>query len=221
MIAPPTLPQIEQDKKEIVESFERAFALIDQLAKDTEELKALENSRTTRFDTALTEVENALSNLKTSSRRGEDESRRITDEVRGLKELIPKAMEEQKEINESQLKELNNELRSLKKLLGQRMNSSVPSSSSLLGAGSTSGGLPLGQQSQTTAVDATSSDTEEKTPRHGLISSVNGLSPSQEQSSNLSSSNKAAIPAWQLAANRKSNSTKPTAILSQESSVST
>ena len=39
MIAPPTAPQLEQDKMAIDESFEKAFSLLDQLAKDTENLE--------------------------------------------------------------------------------------------------------------------------------------------------------------------------------------
>jgi peroxin-14 len=67
-------------------------------------------------------VENVISELKTASKRREDESRRISDEVRGLKDLIPKAMEGQKETTDSRLRELNTELKSLKTLMGQRMN---------------------------------------------------------------------------------------------------
>ena len=61
MIAPPTAPQLEQDKQAIDESFEKAFSLLDQLAKDTEALKSSEQARTERLDTALTEVETVIS----------------------------------------------------------------------------------------------------------------------------------------------------------------
>ena len=44
LIAPPTPPQIEQDKAGIDASFDKAFALLDQLATDTQELKDAEKS---------------------------------------------------------------------------------------------------------------------------------------------------------------------------------
>ncbi len=72
MIAPPTTPQLEQDKQAIDESFEKAFSLLDQLAKDTETLKSSEQARTERLDAALTEVEGVISDLKTASRRREE-----------------------------------------------------------------------------------------------------------------------------------------------------
>ncbi|ESZ91067.1 hypothetical protein SBOR_8561 [Sclerotinia borealis F-4128] len=124
IIAPPTPPQLEQDKKEIDDSFEKAFSLLDQLAKDTETLKTSEQQRTEKLDVALTEVETVINELKSASRRRDEESRRMGDEVRGLKDLIPRAMEGQKEATDNRLKELAVELKSLKTLMGQRMNPS-------------------------------------------------------------------------------------------------
>jgi peroxin-14 len=46
LVAPPTPERLEQDKKTIDEQFEKAFSLVDQLAKDTEALKAAEQQRT-------------------------------------------------------------------------------------------------------------------------------------------------------------------------------
>ncbi|KAK0258177.1 hypothetical protein B0A54_00241 [Friedmanniomyces endolithicus] len=57
LIAPPTPPQLEQDKSHIDASFDKAFALLDQLATDTQELKDSEKARTERLDQALSEVE--------------------------------------------------------------------------------------------------------------------------------------------------------------------
>lgn len=121
MIAPPTPPQLEQDKAAIDASFAQAFALIDQLAKDTDALRIAELSRTERLDSALEDLESITSELKASSKRREDESRRIEDEVRALKELIPKALEGWKADGDSRLKDLGNEMGSLKRLIGNRV----------------------------------------------------------------------------------------------------
>jgi peroxin-14 len=121
LIAPPTPPQLEQDKASIDASFTRAFDLLDQLSTDTAALKASEESRTTRLDSALGEMESVLASLKESSKRQGDDNRRIEDDVRGLRDLIPKAMDAQKESSDARLKELSSELKSLKTLVGNRM----------------------------------------------------------------------------------------------------
>jgi peroxin-14 len=216
MIAPPTAPQLEQDKKAIDDSFEKAFSLLDQLAKDTENLKTSEQARTERLDTALTEVENVISELKISSRRREEESRRISDEVRGLKDLIPKAMEGQKENTDSRLKELNTELKSLKTLMGQRINPTSQTSSNSYGrasgiGASSSTGTPSVTPNFSTANQ--SSSAEVLSPKPASVSNGTGTeSVASIQGRTASPFNtgapagKAAIPAWQMAALNKSSS---------------
>ena len=121
LISPPTPPQLESDKAAIDASFAQAFALIDQLAKDTDALRIAELSRTERLDAALEDFESVTSDLKASSKRREEESRRIEDEVRALKDLIPKALEGWKADGDSRLKDLGNEMGSLKRLIGNRV----------------------------------------------------------------------------------------------------
>lgn len=215
MIAPPTAPQLEQDKKSIDESFEKAFSLLDQLAKDTETLKTSEQARTERLDTALTEVENVISELKISSRRREEESRRISDEVRGLKDLIPKAMEGQRENTDSRLKELNTELKSLKTLMGQRMNPASQTSTNSYGRPSGIGASSAtGTPSATPNFNANqNSSAEVVSPKPASVSNGTGTeSVASIQGRTASPFNtgapagRAAIPAWQMAAANKSSS---------------
>src|SRR3954469_2582368 len=73
LIAPPTPPQLEQDKENIDEQFSRAFTLIEQLSTDTAALKSAEEARTERLDSALKDVETLVADLKNSSRRRDDE----------------------------------------------------------------------------------------------------------------------------------------------------
>ncbi|KAJ3472261.1 hypothetical protein NLG97_g11142 [Lecanicillium saksenae] len=96
LIAPPTPEKLEQDKKSIEDQFERAFNLVEQLAKDTEELKQTEQQRTEKLDAALAELETVMSDLKTANRRRDDDAQRIREDIQGLKDAIPKAMESQK-----------------------------------------------------------------------------------------------------------------------------
>ncbi|PQE25565.1 peroxin 14 protein [Rutstroemia sp. NJR-2017a BBW] len=207
MIAPPTPPQLEQDKQAIDESFEKAFSLLDQLAKDTETLKTSEQERTERLDAALTEVETVISELKSASRRREEESRRIGDEVRGLKDLIPRAMDGQKEATDNRLKELNTELKSLKTLMGQRMNPTPTTSpySRLPTSGQLSTPAP------STATPTGDLPSEVIPPRPASVSTSSGTEVVGSIQARTSTpfntgapAGGAKIPAWQMAAANKS-----------------
>lgn len=128
LVAPPTPERLETDKKSIDEQFEKAFALVDQVAKDTEALKAAEEQRTEKLDSALAELETVINDLKSSNRRREDEAQRIRDDVTALKNSIPKAMDAQKSLTDTRLQEVNAELKSLKTIISQRMGSQQASS---------------------------------------------------------------------------------------------
>lgn len=209
IIAPPTAPQLEQDKQAIDEQFEKAFSLLEQLSKDTDALKTSEQARTERLDAALSEVEGVIGELKTASRKREEEARRMSDEVRGLKDLIPKAMEGQKETTDGRLRELNTELKSLKTLMGQRLNPQATSTSSSYGRPSSAQNTAV-----TSAVAPNGSSTAEtSTPKPATVSNGSAIEASASSGRSGSSfgtglpAGKAAIPSWQLAASNKTSTT--------------
>ncbi len=222
LIAPPTPPQLEQDKASIDASFEKAFALLDQLSTDTSALKDSEKARTERLDNALREVEEVMSELKTTSRRREDEGRRISEDVRSLKALIPKALEGQKDLTDGRLKELGSELRSLKTLVGNRVGGGAPSP-----AASARNYGALGGQGVNGAGSGTPKETPPQSLSGGVVSSSANVSngpsekqaapsstpgtPTRENSNALATerptSGRAAIPAWQMAAATKKKNT--------------
>lgn len=222
LIAPPTPPQLEQDKASIDASFEKAFALLDQLSTDTSALKTSEEARTERLDTALREVELVITELKTASRRREDEGRRISEEVSALKGLIPKALEGQKDLTDGRLKELGSELKSLKTLIGNRMGGGVSSPAAsarnygalggqaVSGSGSTTPREPPAQNSSngsgTSGLGASIGSSESQTARSSTPTTVSSA-PNKEGSTSFgASSGRAAIPAWQMAAASKAKS---------------
>ncbi|RMY46889.1 hypothetical protein D0865_09003 [Hortaea werneckii] len=137
LISPPTPPQLEQDKSAVDESFDKAFALLDQLASDTTELKESEKARTEKLDAALGEVEAVVGRMREANENREAEGRRLAREVEGLREGIPRAIEKERERDEERLRELVAEVRSLKTLVGNRM-----------GGGSVGAGAPQQQQQQ-------------------------------------------------------------------------
>jgi len=221
LIAPPTPPQLEQDKQTIDQSFEKAFALLDQLSTDTEELKAAEKSRTERLDTALSELESVLSALRESEKKRDDESKRNADEIRGLRELIPKAMEGQKEATDTRLKNLGEELKSLSKLISNRVGGSNPAPSPTTTApagGRTLNSFQTNGTSSTTTTDAapsTNGQTLGSTPQPQTESSSTPAEGSRSGTPTSisrfgSGGGKASIPAWQMAAAKKAEEKKDT-----------
>ncbi|KAF1974802.1 hypothetical protein BU23DRAFT_553047 [Bimuria novae-zelandiae CBS 107.79] len=238
LIAPPTPPQLEQDKASIDESFKRAFDLLEQLNTDTSALKASEEARTTRLDNALGEMESVLAGLKESSKRQGDDNRRIEDDVRGLRDLIPKALDAQKDATDTRLKELSSELKSLKTLVGNRMGAgaarpppSTPASyygaGQTLGSTSTAGnisGAATPAPTSTPATPAPTSTPATPAPEQSAASTsaVDGQgsntaapsTPVPEKPAAASSpygrmaNGRAAIPAWQMAAAKKNEEAK-------------
>lgn len=216
LIAPPTPPQLEQDKENIDQQFSRAFTLIEQLSTDTAALKSAEEARTERLDAALKEVETVVADLKNSSRRRDDETRRISDEVKSLKDAIPKALEGAREGNENRLRELGNELKSLKVLLGNRLGGGSGASSPA--AGRTAGApRPAAEETQlTNGVAAAaapplppSATPSEQEPQPSLAAPSTNASQSTGTPVNNPLSQfgrSASIPAWQMAAANRSKS---------------
>ncbi|KAL8914897.1 MAG: hypothetical protein Q9171_000524 [Xanthocarpia ochracea] len=121
LISPPTPPQLESDKASIDASFARAFALIDQLATDTSEIKKSEEERTKKVDTSLDAVNKVVEDFKDGIRKRELENRVIADQVHSLRDLVPKALEGWKSQSDDRLEELREEVKSLKKLLATRV----------------------------------------------------------------------------------------------------
>lgn len=216
LIAPPTPPQLEQDKKDVDEEFSRAFTLIDQLSTDTAALKSAEEARTERLDGTLKDVENLVSDLKTASRRRDDETRRISDEVKTLKDAIPKALQGAREGNENRLKELGTELKSLKVLLGNRVGGGATPGSPAAGRATTPTNPSLSAASRPAEEPAASAPAPAAAPAATPAANVatapaptSGAesqpaaagTPAPASPSPLSQLGKSAsIPAWQMAA---------------------
>jgi len=200
LIAPPTPPQLESDKADIDRKFSEAFDILSTLQADTSALKNAEEERKARVDAALEEVESVVQDLKNAAKRREDESKRVGDEVRGLRELIPKALEGQKDQQKKALEDLQTELQSLKSLVINRTQSARPA----YATNGISGTPPLDPGSQSGQTLGSTGSTlggagrkEGGGPPSGLpfggVGTVGG---------------KPAIPAWQMAAAR-ANSTPP------------
>ncbi|ROT34905.1 hypothetical protein SODALDRAFT_73460 [Sodiomyces alkalinus F11] len=201
LIAPPTPERLEQDKKSIEEQFDKAFSLVEQLAKDTEALKAAERERTERLDGALSDFEAVINEIKSANRRRDDEAQRIRDDVGNLKDGIPRAMDSQKDLTDQRLREINAELTSLKALISQRMQSApTPSASSNVNGFPQTTSATAATPSPMAGKQATVS-VESPTPS-AAASPAAGDAPNPLLARGLGLGNtgaKASIPAWQMA----------------------
>lgn len=205
-MAPPTPEKLEQDKKSIEEQFDRAFTLVEQLAKDTESLKTAEKERTEKLDAAIADLETVMTDLKAANRRREDDANRIRDEVQSLKDAIPKALENQKGLTDGRLREINTELTSLKTLVSQRMSSSAstPTSSTFLrgasGVGNTSTPAAPSSAPKTNG-EKTAAESTTTTPAAEVPKPTFPSAPLVNRSSSplANMTGKKSIPAWQMA----------------------
>lgn len=215
LMAPPTPPQLEQDKAAIDEQFNKAFALLDTLSQDTDALKKAEEERTTRLDSAITDIESIISELKNANAKREDDARRMEAEIKAMKESLPRSIDNVRDASDRQLKELSNELGSLKLLMGNRIGGSAGGMS----------GIPKTQPANISSVSNSVAQNTAPETAPGSSSNVTGVngvgkapsftmptSPITQSSTTprppsasafSSSSNKAAIPAWQMAAQNK------------------
>jgi len=233
LISPPTPPQLTQDKEAIDASFDKAFALLDQLATDTQELKDSEQQRSTRLDRALSEVEGVLGRMKDANEAREREGRRMAKEIDELKEAIPRAMERERESMDARLRDLGGEMKSLKTLVANRMAGpplGAQQQQPQQGAGLRGANPPYGSQQpppQPTSgggVNGTSSSTPSgnTTADANGAPHANGTSQDGKAVSNILSDRsatsspyggralggRAQIPAWQLAAKKRNEETK-------------
>ena len=136
LIAPPAPPQIEQDKAEIGEQYDRLNAVLEQLQIESNELKTTQEEQKTRVEGALTSVDEAVTELKGQTERRESDIRSFKSDIEAIREMVPKvlnpatkiysrlnllkAFEKNKESQNAALVDLQNELKSLKSLLSNR-----------------------------------------------------------------------------------------------------
>lgn len=212
LIAPPTPPQLEQDKASIDASFEKAFALLDQLATDTQELKDSEQERKQRMDHALAEVESVIGKMKEANETRELEAKRMARELEDIKEQIPQAIQKEKETTEGRLKDLAAEMKSLKTLVSNRMGGggapqrTTPSFSwhatnAINGTGAPAP-APAVQSPETSGTNVAVEDGEKS------ASVLPERAPSSSPYGGRTLGGKAQIPSWQLAAKKKAEEAK-------------
>ena len=208
LIAPPTPPQLEQDKASIDASFDKAFALLDQLATDTQELKDAEMARKERLDHALAEVESVIGRMKEANENRESEAKRMAREIEEIKEQIPQAIQREKETTDNRLKDLGIEMKSLKTLVANRMGQPQQrpagsfSAQAAPAVNGTSSPAPQAAP-ETNGTTVTGEEVEKPAPPSIIPDRASAGSPYGRVLGG-----KAQIPSWQLAAKKRSEEAK-------------
>ncbi|KAK5169861.1 peroxisomal membrane protein pex14 [Saxophila tyrrhenica] len=228
LIAPPTPPQLEQDKASIDASFEKTFALLDQLATDTKELKDSEAERKERLDKALGEVESVISKMKEANESREQEAKRWGREMDEVREQIPQAIAKEKEAMDGRLKDLAGEVKSLKTLVANRMGQPQRPSFGPQSGGGMNGVSPSGGSTPMPEMNGAVNGVPNGAANGGMNGSAvaeepekpaapqqpAAPSPLPERSASASPyssrmlGGKAQIPAWQLAAKKRADDAK-------------
>ncbi|KAI1809696.1 peroxisomal membrane anchor protein conserved region-domain-containing protein [Poronia punctata] len=236
LVAPPTPEKLDQDKTTVDEQFEKAFATLEQLAKDTEALKESEAARSEKLDKVLEDLETFVRDSKSAGRRQEDETERLRNDVKNINTSIPRSMTAHKEFTEGRLKEISNEVKSLKSLISQRINSTpaaaaaAPPTPAAPAAPYNSGSASYVRPSVSPAATTPSAEAKENVASNEENSSSSSAqtenkasvsTPTPNKQDYISSlggrsspfgsgvpAGKASIPAWQMAASN-SKSAEP------------
>jgi len=202
LIAPPTPPQLEQDKASIDASFEKAFTLLEQLATDTSELKDAERQRKERMDAALAEVESVIDKMKEANESRELEAKRMARELEDIKEQIPLAIQREKDTTDNRLKDLAGEMKSLKTLVGNRMGSGAAPLRTA--AAFSSAGVNGASSPPVQSGDSNGSSVEEPEKSAAIVPERTASTATFANRT----AGKAQIPSWQLAAKKKADDAK-------------
>jgi len=194
LIKPPTPAELENDKALVTAKFDEAQRTLDLLKAEAAELKSSQEKQQQKVGEALESVEKAVRDLRESGSRRESDLRGFKTDIDSIRELIPKALERNKEAQTNQLQDLQNELKSLKSLLLNRQRPFTPT-----GVQGASSAPPMNANLSVT--NGTSPNVQELLNAAHLGPSETPPAGSADVSPYLPS--KPGIPAWQLAARNK------------------
>lgn len=182
LITPPTPPALEADKEAIAAEFERTDKLIQQIQTDTEALKEAEQKRLDALDAAVEELQKVMDTAKSQLTIREQEMRQLQTDIETVKTDLPKYLERVNDAQRKDLLDLQAEIRSLKQIVSNRTKSSVSAPTS---NGSSTPPTP----------------TIQGVPSESLQSPQRATP--QLPTSTLKPPSRSGIPAWQLAAAKK------------------
>ncbi|AOW05173.1 YALI0E09405p [Yarrowia lipolytica CLIB122] len=203
LILPPTPPSLEADKEALEAEFARVQGLLDQVQQDTEEVKNSQVEVAKRVTDALKGVEETIDQLKSQTKKRDDEMKLVTAEVERIRDRLPKNIDKLKDSQEQGLADIQSELKSLKQLLSTRTAASsgpklppIPPPSSYL-TRKASPAVPAAAPAPVTPgspVHNVSSSSTVPADRDDFIPTPAGAVPMIPQPASMSSSSTSTVP---------------------------
>ncbi|CAO3687639.1 unnamed protein product [Rhizopus microsporus] len=172
----PTQKELEEDKEKLDAQFQAVEDSLKEIKDQTNAALTTVASQSKKVDESLASLETVLKDLEESDAKRDEDFKNVKNDIESLKELVPKALERNKEAQNAVLVDLQNEMKSLKSLLLNRRTtpnslepaSSAPTSpatdglssrlSATLNAGGSRVGIPAWQMAATQASSSSSSN---------------------------------------------------------------
>ncbi|KEP53675.1 putative peroxisomal membrane anchor protein (Pex14) [Rhizoctonia solani 123E] len=134
-LQPPSEDAFEATTSQLTAQFDEAAALLKQIQEDTVNARDAVQQQQQAVDSAIEQVKNVMSELRTGEEKSQNEMREIRSEVDAIRDMLPKMLEANREAQTHALSELQQEVKSLKALLVTRRPESPSAPSSILNLG--------------------------------------------------------------------------------------
>lgn len=121
MIMPSTPSSLEADKAALELEFDRVEALFEQLQKETSEVLEGEKRRQDEHGSAMESVKYAVKEFENFNLERSKELKSLRSHVESLREMMPRHLDQYREKQDEVIKELQNEVKSLKHLVSSRV----------------------------------------------------------------------------------------------------
>ncbi|KAJ4489330.1 hypothetical protein C8J55DRAFT_450376 [Lentinula edodes] len=128
-LQPPETTVYEGDRDALTAQFDAAEALLREIQSETAAVKQAVEDQKEKVDRTTRDVETVVSEMRSAEARARDEMREIREEVNTIRDMLPKMIEKNKDMQTQSLAELQQELKSLKALLlsrGPNVSSTPP-----------------------------------------------------------------------------------------------
>ncbi|CAE6375506.1 peroxisomal membrane anchor protein (Pex14p) conserved region domain-containing protein [Rhizoctonia solani AG-1 IA] len=134
-LQPPSEDAFESATSQLTAQFDEAATLLKQIQDDTVNARTAVQQQQQAIDSAIAQVKNVMSELRTGEEKSQNEIREIRSEVDTIRDMLPKMLEANREAQTQALSELQQELKSLKALLVTRRPESPSTPGSILNLG--------------------------------------------------------------------------------------
>ncbi|CAO3703792.1 unnamed protein product [Rhizopus stolonifer] len=116
----PTQKELEEDKEKLNAQFQTVEDSLKEIKEQTNTALTTVSSQSKKVDESLTSLETVLKDIEEADTKRDKEFTSVKNDIDALKDLVPKALERNKEAQNAVLTELQNEMKSLKSLLINR-----------------------------------------------------------------------------------------------------